>query len=98
MLFESLQSACQVVDVFTQTGRENGKWVTGLGNGDKEKAEAKAEAVQPVLQNGGVGVPRIQDPGSSILHPSRVPSASACAFITFQLLYEILQIRFISMH
>lgn len=98
MLFESLQSACQVVDVFTQTGRENGKWVTGLGNGDKEKAEAKAEAMQPVLQNGGVGVPRIQDPGSSILHPSRVPSASACAFITFQLLYEILQIRFISMH
>lgn len=29
---------------------------------------------------------------------NRVQSASGCAFITFQLLYEILQIRFISMH
>jgi len=69
-------------------------WV-GLGKTEWEKEEA----VQPVLLQGGEGGKEgVWDLGSWILNPSRVPSASACAFITFQLLYEILQIRFISMH
>jgi len=67
-------------------------WV-GLGKTEWEKEEA----VQPVLLQGGEKE-GVWDLGSWILNPSRVPSASACAFITFQLLYEILQIRFISMH
>jgi len=51
MLFESLQSACQVVDVFTQTGRENGENWAVLGKTEWEKQEA----VQPVLLQGGGG-------------------------------------------
>jgi len=66
MLFESLQSACQVVDVFTQTGRENGEnWaVPGKTEWGKGGGSAAGIATRGGGEKeGGLGS-RILDPES----------------------------------
>jgi len=45
MLFESLQSACQVVDVFTQTGRENGGKLGGARANEMGKGGGSAAGI-----------------------------------------------------